>query len=218
MTRFAVSVACVGVFCLGVTQSASAEPVTITGGSLVFPTGDQSQFGPISLTGTRGFSLHGFVDSGETGIPGLGCCFSPGTTVRGSARLLGFAWRETSIALDGQTFTDIGGALSFNELRLDLFATMITPASPMTVTAPFTVVFGRFVRADQIHPALVVPIRGAGTASVTFLEVPGSFISGGVRYDFTPPTPEPATLTLVTAGLVASADRLRNRRDRKAVK
>jgi hypothetical protein len=212
MTRFAVSVACVGVFCLGLTQSASAEPVTITGGSLVFPTGDQSQFGPISLTGTRGFSLHGFVDSGETSIPGLGCCFSPGSAVGGSARLLGFAWRETSITLDGQTFAHIGGAISFNQLHVDLFATMITPASPMTVTAPFTVAFGRFVRADQVHPAVEVPIRGAGTVSVTFLEVPGSFTSGGVRYDFTQPTPEPATLTLMSAGLIGATTRLRKRR------
>jgi len=65
MTRCAVLVACVGAFCLGITPTASAEPVIITGGSLVFDSGFLTQDGSISLTGTRGFSLQGGVDSGE---------------------------------------------------------------------------------------------------------------------------------------------------------
>ena len=81
MTRCAVFVACVGAFCLGITPTASAEPITITGGSLVFLTGDTHQSGSISLTGTRGFSLQGFVDSGET--------FRWGTRLRVSSRLNG---------------------------------------------------------------------------------------------------------------------------------
>jgi hypothetical protein len=54
MTKCAKFVACVGVLCLGVASRALAEPITVTAGSLVFPTGERFQAGVLSLTGTLG--------------------------------------------------------------------------------------------------------------------------------------------------------------------
>jgi hypothetical protein len=215
MTRSAVFVACSAISCLGIAFKASAEPVTITGGSMVFSTGDMFQAGPISLTGTRGFSLQGDVLSGEGTVPGLGCCFFPGETLGPTrGRLSGNAWRADA-TLDGQTFPNVGSADTLNPFLLDLFVTMIVPelqASPVTVPAPFTAI-GHLSRVDPNLPPLNVSVRGSGKVSVTFVEVAlGAWNSGGVRYDFTQPTPEPATLMLVSGGVVAAAARVRKRR------
>jgi hypothetical protein len=59
MTRGAFLVAGVGVLCLGVGSPGSAEPITITSGSMVFPQAALNQAGPISIVGTRGFSIEG---------------------------------------------------------------------------------------------------------------------------------------------------------------
>ena len=65
MIRFAVFVAGITLLCLGASSDVQAEPITITGGLLVFPTGDRFQAGPISLVGTHGFSVQGRVNSGN---------------------------------------------------------------------------------------------------------------------------------------------------------
>ncbi len=212
MTRSAVFVACVGAFCLGITLNASAEPVTITGGSLVFPSGEFLQIGPISLTGTRGFSLQGFVDAGELSIPGLGFGFPPGSTLEPGI-IVGSAFFATTLTLDGRTFPNVGSGLT--SLRLDLFTPMIVPplqASPVTVTAPFS--FTGSFRGDPDLPPLEASFQGSGRVSVIFSEEPGgSCFSGGIRLRLRPQaTPEPATLVLISGGLVATAARVRRRR------
>jgi len=218
MTRSAVFVSCVGAFCLGLTATASAEPVTITGGALVFTSGDLFQGGSISLTGTRGFSLEGAVASGEGTVPGLGFGFLPGSIlVPGSGNLSGNAWVGATATLDGQTFPNVGDAGSLTSFSLNLFVTMMLPelqASPITVTAPFTAT-GSLFRADPDLPPLEASFQGSGTVAAIFSEAPGGFWdSGGVRYDFTPQvTPEPATLTLMIGGLIARASRMRKRRN-----
>ncbi len=65
ITRGALFLAGVVVLCLGAASRAAAEPVTITGGSIVFSESGLFQAGPISLTRTRGFSVNGSVDTGE---------------------------------------------------------------------------------------------------------------------------------------------------------
>jgi hypothetical protein len=219
MTRFAVSVASVGAFCLGITLNASAEPITITGGSLVFPTGDFFQAGPISLTGTRGFSIQGFVRTDEASIPGLSFGIPPGSSFP-PADITSSAWFDTTLTLDGRTFPDVGffHFPTNTFLQLDLVTPLMAPElqpSPVTVTAPFTFT-GSFFADDFVHPRLQASFRGSGTVSAIFsAEAGGFWRSEGVRYEFTPQaTPEPATLTLVTAGLVASAIRSRRRRRR----
>jgi hypothetical protein len=76
MTRSAFFVACVGVLCLCVASPASAEPITITGGSIVFPEAAIFQVGPISIVGTRGFSIKAWIDTGESwNIGPIAQCF-----------------------------------------------------------------------------------------------------------------------------------------------
>jgi hypothetical protein len=59
MTGGAFCVVCAGVLCLGVGSPASAEPITITSGSIALAALNQA--GPISIVGTRGFSFEGGV-------------------------------------------------------------------------------------------------------------------------------------------------------------
>jgi len=117
------------------------------------------------------------------------------------------------MTFEGQTFLNIGNGNSLTLFSLDLFVTMILPAlqpSPVTVTAPFTTTALLF-RADPDLPPLEASFQGSGTVSAIFSEVPGGvWASSGVRYDFTQPTPEPATLTLMLGGLIAAAFRVRS--------
>jgi hypothetical protein len=82
--------------------------------------------------------------------------------------------------------------------------------SPVTTKAPFTFT-GSFFADDRVHPPLEASFRGAGTVTAIFSEEPGGlWNSEGVQYEFTPQTtPEPATLTLMSAGLIAAAARVR---------
>ncbi len=153
----------------------------------------------------------------RTELAEVGCCFFPGSTLEpGNAHISGNAW-GADMTFDGQTFPNIGNGNSLTSLSLDLFVTMILPAlqaSPVTVTAPFTTTAFLF-RADPDLPPLEASFQGSGTVSAIFSEVPGGvWASNGVRYDFTQPTPEPATLTLVSGGLIAATIRARKRRDR----
>jgi len=59
MTRGAFFVAAVGVLCLGVGSPTSADPITITAGSIAFPQASLFQLGPISIIGNRNFSIKG---------------------------------------------------------------------------------------------------------------------------------------------------------------
>jgi hypothetical protein len=216
MTRFAVSVACVGAFCLGITLNASAEPITITAGSFEFPEIAIAQGAPISLTGTRGFSLQGFVDSGESTFGALCTPCTPDITLSVGADLFGSALLVSTATLDGQTYLDVNQFSSPVAIALTLAGSAHLPAlqaSPAMVIAPFTVT-GTFSFLDiqgQLPP-VEIPIRGAGNVTMTLTPAPQSWAAAPIRYDFTQPTPEPATLTLMSAGLIGATTRLRKRR------
>jgi hypothetical protein len=174
MTRFAVSVACVGAFCLGITLNASAEPITITGGGLEFPEIAIAQGVPISLTGTRGFSLQGFVNSGESDFGALCTPCTPDVTLSVGADLFGSALLVATATLDGQTYLDVNTVFSQVAIALNLAGTAHLPAlqaSPVVVIAPFTVTgtFSFLVLQGQLPP-VEIPIRG------TLLWDPPAFI------------------------------------------
>jgi len=216
MTRSTVCVACVAVSCLALTLNASAEPITITGGSLEFPTIATAQAGAISLKGTRGFSLQGFVDSGESNVGALCTPCTPDVPLSVGASLFGSALVVTTATLDGQTYLDVNREFSPVAISLNLAGTTHLPvlqASPVLLIAPFTV-SGTFSLVDSQGqlPPVNVPIRGAGNVSLTLTPAPQIWEAAPVRYDFTQPTPEPATLALMTAGLGAAAVRGRKRR------
>jgi hypothetical protein len=208
MTKSAVFVACVGVMCLGVASRALAEPITLTAGALVFSSGSPFQAGSLSLTGTRGFSLEGGVDSGETRIDPLGQCGPcvPASTMSVGALLTGFAFLSTDATLDGHSYSNVGGSLSDTNAFLELVGTIAVPKvgeSPIVITAPFTLRASFF----QPSPTRSVPIRGGGVATLMMAPQFSEFWElRGVRYDFVAtPTPEPATLILVVGGLAGIA-------------
>jgi hypothetical protein len=214
MTRYAVLVACVSVLCPGVTADALADPISLTAGSLVFLTGSPVQGGHISLIGTRGFSLEGIVDSGETRIdPPQQCApCRPSSTMSVGAFLVGSGFVATDVTLDGQLFSNIGSAASEAFASIELFGEVAVPKlgeSPIVLTAPFTIHSSFFQPAGGVNS---VPIRGGGVATLT-MEPGFGWELSHFRYDFfATPTPEPATLILVGGGL-AIALRARRRRE-----
>ncbi len=227
MTRSAVIVASVAVLCLTVSRESRAEPVRITGGVLDFNGalgGGVTQAGFLSVFGNRGFSADGLVDSTETRVDPIANCFpcEPGSTIPVGVWIVGSGLANGRVTLDGQTYSDINGQNSPDDLSLDLTGTIIFPAwrnAPVSISAPFDA-DGFFQHHDRLTGNLLfqVPIRGGGTATLNLApEAGGTWALGTFRYDFVAtPTPEPATLTMVGAPLVAALIRARKRRDRTA--
>jgi hypothetical protein len=216
MARGTFFVAAAGVLCLGVASPASAEPITITAGSIVFPKPEIFQLGPISIAGTRGFSIEGGIDTGESRVDPIAECFpcEPGIHFGLGAQFTASAFLADA-TLDGQTYPNFGfGFDVFASLELDGTTTLPEVKGPsIVVTAPFVVNEGSFF---QPRDAAGLPLRGGGVVTLTLTANP--FIPvwefSQVRYDFqTPaPVPEPATLVLVGGGLVGTLLRFRKRR------
>ena len=211
MTRAAVVVACVGVLCLTSAIAVQAKPIRITGGSLIFPTGELLQSGSLSVVGTQGFSMQGGVPTDQTNVDPVHECSmacAPGSTIPVGVDVLGSGFNGTA-TLDGKTYPDVNGQLSLNNVRLTLTGTADLPAleaAPVTVHAPVTATGTFFLR--EVAPPLSVPIDGR--AIFTMNLAPGPPGSGywhllNARYDFiATQTPEPATLLLVGGGVLAA--------------
>jgi len=221
MTRAAVSVAFVAVLCLALTVDARAEPIRISGGSLVFTGASQFQVGPLSVVGNRGFSANGFVDGGETNVGPLDNCMpcTPASTIPVDVGIVGSGFGGT-VTLDGQTYQDVNGAISPDFLDIELSGTIDLPAwrnAPVTISAPFDAI-GDFHRAIPPSFFFKVPIRGSGRVTLNLEPEPGgTWFLAHTRYEFlATPTPEPATLTMVGSVLVGAVIRARRRRDANA--
>jgi hypothetical protein len=222
MTRITSFVACMGLLLLGAVPRASADPIRITGGTIVV-TG-RAEIGAVSIVGTRGFSLLGGVDPGEGRVDPFTDCNPclPGTTTISVGAFLGGTALPAVATLDGNTYTVGSGIDDPVSVVLELFGMSRVPApsdSPTMVTAPFTAE-GRFFLPFPDTPVL---IRGGGIATLLFRPFP----AGGspetweidqVRYDFTDqtPVPEPATLMMVAGGLAAIVRVRKKRRSNSA--
>jgi hypothetical protein len=203
------------VLCLVAATRAAADPVTITGGSIILSEPDRFQAGPIDVAGTRGFSIHGSVDSGEGRVDPLTQCFpcestpnfSVGASFTGSA-IIG------SATIDGMTFPNINTLSSHNFVSLQLIGTTVLPpvnGSSLVIRAPFTVAPDSLFTYELTPGSITEPpelatvaLAGRGTATVRFHVNPTTPVweFSDMRWDFTP-TPEPSTLVLLGGGLAA---------------
>jgi hypothetical protein len=181
----------------------------------VFATREQFPGGALSLIGTRGFSLNGFVNSGETLIAPLKeIPIVPDSTMSLRVLLFGFALIGVDATFDGHSYPNIGGVQSDAGVVIDIVGTLAVPAvreSLITLTAPFTL-HTSFFRVDS---PFRVPIRGSGVATLT-MAPNGSrefWELRSLRYGFVEtPVPEPATLILVGGGLAGLVLGVRKRR------
>jgi hypothetical protein len=212
MAKRALFMAGMVVLYLGVVSRAAAEPVTLTGGSIVFSEPGRFQLGSAAVIGTRGFSWNGSVVSDESRIDPLRQCFPCAPTADFSVGLqLGtFSILRSVVTLDGQTYSDLNGLDSVNFLFLELAgATELPPVSgaAIAIRAPFTVDDQSFFEFE-ITPGVPselgrATLQGKGTATVTFLANSSAPVweFSSARYDFQP-TPEPATLLLVGGAML----------------
>ena len=202
-----------------------ADPISILDGSILIP-GDSLTNGPVSLTGTRGFSLVGTVapNAGQTGL--FGQCFvpecTPGTRIDFGLDLTGASgFLSGTMTIEGDRY-DISGSVTaiadvFLHLDGSVLAPEMGPARP-TVSAPFSLTgrafaltpFGEFAHDDLLF--------GGGIATVTLVPFPAnpdfgpSWIVDSARFDFVQPVPEPSTLVLVGMGVLFAAGARRSRR------
>jgi hypothetical protein len=214
MSRVTTVVVCATAMFLGAAR-VSADPVRITGGTLLV-TG-LAEPAPIAVVGTQGFAIGAIASPTEGRVDpftecGTGCL--PGTTVSLGGALLGALAGE--VAFDGNTFPLVISTEAETVLNLEWTGTTMAPAEssgPVSVTGHFDLTGSLF------HPQGVklADIKGGGTATL-FLDpndVDPGFVweINRVRYDFeTAATPEPATLMLLTTGVLVGGLRRHVRR------
>jgi hypothetical protein len=228
MSRHSLVVAGVALFCLGVASQAAAEPVTVTGGSIVFSE-PSLPIGSMSINGTRGFSVNGSLDTGEGRADPLVQCFpcSPTPDFSVGLEFFGSAILGAVATLDGNTYADFDSPSSANFMFLQLDgSTELPPVNgpSITIRAPFTLhspskSFFQFEIAPgtATEPPVVgvVPLEGKGIATVNFQKNPNAPVweFSSARYDFqtTSTTPEPATLFLIGGALAVLRGARRSR-------
>src|SRR5215213_8522686 len=159
---------------------AVADPITITGGTIVQPGGFVG-FNPGSgnIFGTENFSWVGDIDPNASfgTLCELRC--SPGTTADLGPDIIGTALGD--VTYQDQQFRVGGSSDSFGQLTLNFTsASVVLPpaGSSVTFTAPFTVLGSlTFPRPPFGEPTpLPAPLSGSGT--VTALFGPSPFAPG----------------------------------------
>jgi hypothetical protein len=196
---------------------AAAEPITVTG-SL----GLTDEPGTFFLEGS-GFSLRGeWFPSTVNGTHWFDVCrdsiCNPGARVDFGTTTYGMS------VTDSQALRGTIAGTFYDELFVDAQFTFDGPR----VRAPddeFGSAAGRFTMDGRLvayldisrtNPLLSADLNGSGTAHVLFVrdESRGGLAPIDLEYRFasTQPVPEPSTMLLVAAGLVAGAARLKQRR------
>jgi hypothetical protein len=216
MLRRAIPVLLFSLFVL-FAESAGAEPVRITSGSVFVP-GIFREGGTMDISGTQGFSLTARVDNASNAF---WTCSVPecvaGTPLDLFVNFGGPTMLDARATLNGLTYPDVDELNSPAYTNTFFRGTAIAPpvgSGRTTITAPFVFDGGFYLMGT----GLLRELAGAGTATLSLrpyglADFPPSWFIESIRYDFadSAPVPEPATLTL-TATALAGAYLARRRR------
>jgi hypothetical protein len=229
--------AAVGLSLATTVPSLSADPLTVTSGRFSVVWDDPTFF---QFAGTDGFVLNAVslrvpVSPQQACHPREGGC-APGTSLDLGAVAGGDAtgWftpftlgRMTLVSsVNGTQYgpfshpdeaTQLAGTFQFDAPTIVL-PPILNAGVPGEFMAPF--VFSGAASGfapddvDMTSPLFSVTLAGRGTANVQFETDNGTYHSASVRYTFqdAAPVPEPATLTLLSAGLAGVVVRARRRK------
>ena len=199
--------------------AAHADPLVITGGQFIGT-------GPFSGSTSIGISGQGFSFSGSTPNPPVLAAASspfPAGTTRSLGGLLSFT-EKGSFCFSGMCFVqdNVFGPdqatgnflLSAGTFTFPQFG--LSPPATLTFTVPFTMT--GTLRGMRFGDSEVTTLLVVGQGEMTFTY--STFVLGGgthyefrrVEGNFADPTPEPATLLLLTTGLAGAAAVRRRRR------
>jgi PEP-CTERM motif len=199
---------------------ANADPIRITGGSMVVDTMSGNTVGTVDIHGTQGFRAQLLIDLNPTNGP-WHCACDVGTTID----IGGFLSAD-----DGAGIVELNGAsyivpspLADVQVHPSGGSFIAPPLSTgvLVVTMPFEVRenSSELLLFDfQGEPTVVFSLVGRGVATLELTpNRSGAAVwdSINVHYDFeSAPVPEPATLFLFGTGAVALAARRHRRRAR----
>jgi hypothetical protein len=201
---------------LAVAAPAIADPIRITGGQLNM----QGVSGTLLLLGERSFSLSARVGVTDGVFAPHSQCIvpqcRPGVAIGLEAVWVGLSLRDAVATLEGETFSTVGGLLSTSSAGVRFTGRVTAPpleADTATVRAPFTFQ-GQFIHPNPEGTGTIGESlfgRGMATLSLHRNPIGEAWSYTGALYEFDP-VPEPATILLTGAGLVALARAARRRR------
>ena len=195
-------------------QSAAADTITVTGGSLQMAAFE----GQLNIVGERGFFLTSHVIA-VNGVyaPRMECggyiCL-PGDEVS-----LRAAWSGSDLSgqlgFEGQVYGDLGGPESLAGAVVDFTGSFVVPpfAPTATVTAPFQLNGGFSIPNAAGTGSIQHILTGFGTATITMTLGEFQFVVDATRYDLSSqqPVPEPGTMLMVGFGTVVIVRRLKRK-------
>ena len=131
------------------------------------------------------------------------------------ARWTGSSIRSATVTLNGETFTNVGGATSTASAIVNFTGSAIAPAftgETATLIVPF-LFQGEFVHFSPSFQRLVESLSGEGMVTLTLQRNAslGAWNYVAATYEFQP-IPEPATLLLTGAGITTLWAHRRRRR------